>query len=177
MCKPAVYYNAPSELHKDCTARFKRWSKEKNGSATPPFKVILANLNQLTDVAGFSISRGALGSGMIPDRGEAWLKDYLKSDALKGRPVKMVALDQISDLANLGSIIRSSAAFGVDVIVLSKNSCDAWYRRSVRVSMGTIFKIPTIRVEGEHIYIYIYIYTIAADAHHLNFVSQCRLKR
>jgi len=56
------------------------------------------------------------------------------------------AVDRIADTSNLGSLIRSSAAFGIVVVILSEDSCDAWYRRCVRVSMGHVLSVPSVRV-------------------------------
>ncbi|KAL3797085.1 hypothetical protein HJC23_000423 [Cyclotella cryptica] len=61
-------------------------------------------------------------------------------------PTRILALDAISNTSNMGSILRTAAAFGVDAIVLSDDSCDAWYRQAVRVSMGHVVTVPTIRV-------------------------------
>ena len=62
------------------------------------------------------------------------------------RGLRLLALDGISDTANLGTMIRCASAFGVDAVLLSPDCCDAWYRRAVRCSMGHIFCIPCIRV-------------------------------
>ena len=43
---------------------------------------------------------------------------------------------------NVGAIFRSAAALNMDAILLSKGCSDPLYRRSVRVSMGTVFQIP-----------------------------------
>ena len=61
--------------------------------------------------------------------------------------LRLLALDGISDAANMGSMIRCAAAFGIDALVLSRDCCDPWYRRSVRVSMGHIFHVPVVRVD------------------------------
>jgi tRNA G18 (ribose-2'-O)-methylase SpoU len=62
------------------------------------------------------------------------------------KPIRILALDAISNTSNMGSILRTAAAFGVDAILLSEDSCDAWYRQAVRVSMGHVVTVPTIRV-------------------------------
>lgn len=56
-----------------------------------------------------------------------------------------MALDNISDTANIGSIIRTSRAFGVSVILLGSDCCDAWSRRAVRVSMGYVCQANIFR--------------------------------
>ncbi len=60
-------------------------------------------------------------------------------------PLMLVILPDLSGLQNMGSIIRVSAAFGVDAIILGPGCADPFYRLSVRVSMGTVFKVPIIR--------------------------------
>lgn len=60
-------------------------------------------------------------------------------------PLTLVILPDLSGLQNMGSIIRVSAAFGVDAIILGPQCADPFYRLSVRVSMGTVFKVPIIR--------------------------------
>jgi len=58
---------------------------------------------------------------------------------------KILLLDGVQDPGNLGTIIRSSVAFGVDTIVLSLDSCDLYNDKVIRASEGAIFKINVIR--------------------------------
>lgn len=55
-----------------------------------------------------------------------------------------VILDCLQDPGNLGTVIRSAAAFGVDGVFISKNSIDVFSDKVVRSTMGAIFKIPII---------------------------------
>jgi len=59
----------------------------------------------------------------------------------------IVILPEITNLENMGSLIRVSSAFGADAIILGPRCCDPFYRMSIRVSMGTIFSIPILRSE------------------------------
>ncbi len=43
---------------------------------------------------------------------------------------------------NIGAIFRSAAALNMDAVLLTPSCCDPLYRRSVRVSMGTVFQVP-----------------------------------
>lgn len=52
---------------------------------------------------------------------------------------------QVLNHDNLGSLLRIAAAFGVDAVLLGERSSDPYWRRSVRVSMGTVFKLPIVR--------------------------------
>lgn len=54
----------------------------------------------------------------------------------------ILALDNIQDPSNLGTILRSADALGVDGVVLSRDCCDVFSPKVVRGSMGAIFRIP-----------------------------------
>lgn len=54
----------------------------------------------------------------------------------------------VVDTTNIGAIFRSAAALGIDAIALTTDSCDPLNRRSVRVSMGSVFLIPWTWIEG-----------------------------
>ena len=51
-------------------------------------------------------------------------------------------LEAIRDPSNLGAIIRSAAAFGMDRLILSENCADIYSAKTVRASMGTLFSQP-----------------------------------
>jgi tRNA G18 (ribose-2'-O)-methylase SpoU len=57
----------------------------------------------------------------------------------------LVVCPDLRSTENLGTIIRTAAGFGAHAILLGERSCDPFYRQSVRVSMGTVFKIPIIQ--------------------------------
>ena len=63
-----------------------------------------------------------------------------------GRSVVAVCPD-LNNFENLGSVIRTAAAFGVDAVLVGERCCDPFYRMSVRVSMGTCFKLPIVRCD------------------------------
>ena len=54
---------------------------------------------------------------------------------------RIVVLENVENPANVGSIFRNAAALFVDGILLTDDSCDPLYRRSIRVSMGNVFNI------------------------------------
>ncbi|WP_256123549.1 TrmH family RNA methyltransferase [Arthrobacter sp. NIO-1057] len=56
--------------------------------------------------------------------------------------------EHIGTPANLGAIIRSASGLGVDAVLLTPKCVDPWYRRSARVSMGTVFDLPWVRLES-----------------------------
>lgn len=57
---------------------------------------------------------------------------------------KLLALDNVQDPNNLGTILRSAEAFGIDGIVMSEDCCDIYSPKVVRGSMGAVFRIPFI---------------------------------
>jgi len=57
----------------------------------------------------------------------------------------LVILPDISNVENIGSLVRLSAGFGADAILLGQHCHDPWWRQSIRVSMGTIFSLPVVQ--------------------------------
>lgn len=62
-------------------------------------------------------------------------------------PRRAVLLDGVSDPGNVGTIMRTAAAFGIDMLILGPGCADIYNPRAVRASMGTIFRQPVVRVE------------------------------
>ena len=60
---------------------------------------------------------------------------------------RVAVLEDIVDHTNVGAIFRSAAALGVDAVLVTPRCADPLYRRSVRVSMGTVFQVPWTRVD------------------------------
>lgn len=59
---------------------------------------------------------------------------------------RIVLLEAVRDPSNIGAIIRSAAAIGVDRLILSADCADIYNPRAVRASMGTLFNQPIDRV-------------------------------
>lgn len=93
----------------------------------------------LRAVVGFDLHRGALAS--VERRPELTLAEL----PVGGRP--LVVAEGVNDHENLGALYRNAAAFGVGAVVLDPTSADPFYRRSVRVSMGHVLAVPTVRSE------------------------------
>jgi TrmH family RNA methyltransferase len=60
-----------------------------------------------------------------------------------------LALDEVRDPGNLGSIIRTVEAVGAKGVILIGDSCDPYSREAVRASMGSIFAVPIVRMRPE----------------------------
>ena len=96
--------------------------------------VYTAPLDVLTKLTGFQLTRGMLCAMRRPQL--PVLEDVLK-DAKR-----VAVLEDIQNPTNVGAIFRSAAALGMDAVVLTPACSNPLYRRSARVSMGTVFQIP-----------------------------------
>ena len=93
-----------------------------------------SGLEVLTKLTGFQLTRGMLCAMRRP-------RPRTPQEVLSG--VRRVAvLDQVMNPTNVGAIFRSAAALGMEAVLLTPGCSDPLYRRSARVSMGTVFQIP-----------------------------------
>ena len=95
--------------------------------------VFCAEFDVLTQLTGFKLTRGmlcAMKRKPLPD-----VKEICKNKR------RIVILDKVMNPTNVGAIIRSAAALGMDAVVLTPGCSDPLYRRAARVSMGTVFQI------------------------------------
>lgn len=77
--------------------------------------------------------------------GVAFKKIYSPKDLKNAK--KVVLLENIKDLGNLGTILRTSAAFGADAVVLYGSECtDLYNPKCVRSSVGNLWKIPVVYI-------------------------------
>ena len=60
---------------------------------------------------------------------------------------RVLVLEDIVDHTNVGAVFRSAAALGVDAVLVTPRCADPLYRRSIRVSMGTVFQVPWTRID------------------------------
>ena len=103
--------------------------------------VYVAELDVMTQIAGFHIHRGVLAAGVRPAHYELSLDAALGH--LRERATWTVLLAEgMTNVDNMGGLFRNAAAFGVDGIVLDPTCCDPLYRKAVRVSMGHVLSIP-----------------------------------
>lgn len=93
----------------------------------------------LEAITGFHLHRGAIAAMHRP----------------APRPVvgvlagarRVVVLEDVVDHTNVGAVFRSAAALGFDAVLVTPRCADPLYRRSVRVSMGTVFQVPWTRID------------------------------
>ena len=106
--------------------------------------VFTASDDLLKTITGFRLHRGSLAAMHRPPLLPV---DTVLADARGGLGARRVAiLEDIVDHTNVGAIFRSAAALGLDAVLVSPHCADPLYRRSVRVSMGTVFQVPWTRL-------------------------------
>ena len=102
-------------------------------------EVFVAEEPVLEAITGFHVHRGAIASMHRPMLARV-------TDLLCGARTVAV-LEDVVDHTNVGAVFRSAAGLGVDVVLVTPRCADPLYRRSVRVSMGTVFQVPWTRIE------------------------------
>ena len=96
--------------------------------------VYTASMDILTRLTGFQLTRGMLCAMRRPS-----LPDL---ETVLAGTTRVVVLEDVMNPTNMGAIFRSAAALGMDAVLLTPACTDPLYRRSARVSMGTVFQVP-----------------------------------
>lgn len=102
--------------------------------------IFVGNESIVQELTGFHVHRGTLASMERPVLPE--VDDLLK------QATRVVILENIVDHTNVGAVFRSVAGIGADAVIVSASCADPLYRRSVRVSMGTVMQVPWTRAES-----------------------------
>ena len=95
--------------------------------------IFCAEFDILTQLTGFKLTRGMLCAMKR--------KPLPKVSELCKNKSRIVILDKVMNPTNVGAIIRSAAALGMDAVLLTPGCSNPLYRRAARVSMGTVFQI------------------------------------
>ncbi|MDO4606680.1 MAG: RNA methyltransferase [Bowdeniella nasicola] len=102
--------------------------------------ILLGSEELLQSITGFHLHRGALAAMQRP------LLPPVADVIADAR--RVMVLENIVDHTNVGAAFRSAAALGFDAILVTPSCADPLYRRSVRVSMGTVFQVPFTRLNS-----------------------------
>jgi len=116
-----------------------RWLDSVRYAIDPDVSILVASDEIMQSVTGFNVHRGALAAMHRPELPAI-------ADVLRGARIVAV-LEGIVDHTNVGAIFRSVAGMGADAVLVSPTCADPLYRRSVKVSMGTVFQVPWTRAE------------------------------
>ena len=150
-CKPFSILVESSQINKDAGRIISRCGDLP--VYTAPFEV-------LTRLTGFQLTRGLLCAMYRPALPS--VEELLKNAR------RIAVLENVMNPTNTGAIFRSAAALGIDVVLLTPGCSDPLYRRSSRVSMGTVFQVPwTYLPDGKKAASYNYVNKL----HELGFTT------
>ena len=114
--------------------------KDIDGSAReiiarcPDIPVFTADEEVLCNLTGYHLTRGVLCAMRRPK--------LPAMEEICRKASRIVILENVQNPTNVGAIFRSAAALGMDAVLLTPGCSNPLYRRSARVSMGTVFQIP-----------------------------------
>ena len=114
--------------------------KDIEGSAAeiiarcPEIPVYTADEDLLCNLTGYHLTRGVLCAMRRPQLPTV--------EEICRNARRIVVLENVQNPTNVGAIFRSAAALGMDAVLLTPGCSNPLYRRSARVSMGTVFQIP-----------------------------------
>jgi tRNA G18 (ribose-2'-O)-methylase SpoU len=100
-------------------------------------ELLVAEASRLSDLAGFPFHRGVLACAAVPPSPP-------EESLLRTR--RLLVLPRLHDCENLGLLLRSAAALGLEGVLVGPGP-GLWSRRTVRVSMGAVWRIPVWRRE------------------------------
>ncbi len=103
-----------------------------------PIPVFVGSPQVLESVTGFAMHRGAIASMHRPALPTV-------AEVLVGAR-RVVVIEDVVDHTNVGAIFRTAAGIGADAVLVTPRCADPLYRRSVRVSMGTVLQLPWTRL-------------------------------
>ena len=119
----------------DAARIIERANAMTNDDGTPvDLPVYTGSREMLASLTGYTLTRGVLCAMRRP-------KPRPIADVVRDAH-RIVVIDGVVDTTNIGAIFRSAAALGIDAVLLTPNSCDPLNRRSIRVSMGSVFLVP-----------------------------------
>jgi tRNA G18 (ribose-2'-O)-methylase SpoU len=100
--------------------------------------VFIGSHDVLAELTGFHVHRGALAEMVRPATPSI--------ESVLDKAKRVVVLENIVDHTNVGAIFRAAAGLGIDAILVTPECADPLYRRSIRVSMGSVFTLPWTRI-------------------------------
>ncbi len=110
----------------------------------PDVPAFCAPLGILVKLTGYNLTRGLLAEMRRP---RLRTVEEICADARR-----VAVLENVMNPTNVGAIIRSAAALGIDAVLLTNGCSDPLYRRAIRVSVGTVFQVPWTYLPETEVY-------------------------
>jgi tRNA G18 (ribose-2'-O)-methylase SpoU len=101
--------------------------------------VYVAPKELVFSIAGFRVHRGVLAL--------ARRRQLPNPARVAAAASSALVVEGVNDHENLGALFRNAAALGADAVLLDPTACDPFYRRSVRVSLGHVMRLPVARLD------------------------------
>jgi tRNA G18 (ribose-2'-O)-methylase SpoU len=92
----------------------------------------------LEELTGYILHRGLIAAMNRPP--------LPTPHSLLANASRVIILENVADPTNVGAIFRSVGAIGADAVLVTPRCSDPFYRRSIRVSMGTVLQVPWTRL-------------------------------
>lgn len=131
-CRPAAF------LAEKGRVRGESWDIVERFEGLPVFT---AEFDVLSKMTGYNLTRGMLCAMYRPAP--------KKIEEVCRDASRVAILENVVNPTNVGAIFRSAAALNIDAVLLTTDCSNPLYRRSIRVSMGTVFQIPWAFVDKE----------------------------
>ena len=131
------YYITSNNKHSEESSIDKTSNNKHSKESSIP--VYIADYETIADLTGVNITRGVLAlmkRQEMPD-----IRELLRDCH------RIAVFDDVENPTNVGAMFRSAAALGIEAVVLTGSSSDPLYRRASRVSVGTVFQIPWIKLK------------------------------
>lgn len=106
--------------------------------------VYTADMEVLVQITGYKLTRGMLCAMRRP------AQRTVEEVCMDAR--RIAVLENVVNPTNVGAVFRSAAALNMDAVLLTPDCSDPLYRRSIRVSMGTVFQIPWAYLDGKDVW-------------------------
>lgn len=116
-----------------------------NEPALSSLPIFIAPREMLIELVGFKFHRGAMALGR---RDPLPSVDRLLDQIPLDRPASLMVCPETTSPDNIGLMLRTAAALGIDGVVVGPRSCDPFSRRALRTSMGSVLTVPMARSEN-----------------------------
>ena len=93
-------------------------------------KVYLGSKKELEGITGFQLHHGVIARAKRP-----------KYQSLDELGTRILVLNGLNKAENIGTIMRTCDALGIDSVIIDQNTLSPYYRRAIRVSMGSVFRL------------------------------------
>ena len=102
-------------------------------------QIFIADADMISKVSGYPVYQALKATARI-------VKEHNLDEVVERAeaPRLLVACDGLTNAENMGAIIRNTAAFGGDAVVVSEDTSSPYLTRTIRASMGTVFEVPCV---------------------------------